>query len=86
MLELFGLVRMSLTDCQLNVLMDTMIITATNAPIGICRTRSASTRIRNSRNSPALDRWRATFARELQDRGINAVATRQPVGPLVVLN
>lgn len=26
-----------------------------------------------------LDRWRATFARELQDRGINAVATRQPV-------
>lgn len=26
-----------------------------------------------------LDRWRAVFARELQDRGINAVATRQPV-------
>ena len=26
-----------------------------------------------------LDRWRAVFARALQDRGINAVATRQPV-------
>ena len=26
-----------------------------------------------------LDRWRAVFARGLQDRGINAVATRQPV-------
>lgn len=26
-----------------------------------------------------LDRWRAVFARSLQDRGINAVATRQPV-------
>ena len=26
-----------------------------------------------------LDRWRGVFARTLQDRGINAVATRQPV-------
>ena len=26
-----------------------------------------------------LDRWRALFARGLQDRGVNAVATRQPV-------
>ena len=26
-----------------------------------------------------LDRWRAVFARGLQDRGVNAVATRQPV-------
>jgi hypothetical protein len=26
-----------------------------------------------------LDRWRAAFARGLQDRGVNAVATRQPV-------
>jgi hypothetical protein len=26
-----------------------------------------------------LDRWRAVFARNLQDRGVNAVASRQPV-------
>ena len=26
-----------------------------------------------------LDRWRSVFARGLQDRGVNAVATRQPV-------
>jgi len=35
--------------------------------------------VRLSPRKADLDRWRAVFARNLQDRGVNAVATRQPV-------
>ena len=35
--------------------------------------------VRLSPRKADLDRWRAVFARDLQDRGVNAVATRQPV-------
>jgi hypothetical protein len=35
--------------------------------------------VRLSRRKADLDRWRAVFARNLQDRGVNAVASRQPV-------
>ena len=37
----------------MNVLIETMIITATRAAIGICFTQSPSTTIRNSRKAPA---------------------------------
>ncbi len=35
--------------------------------------------VRLSPRKADLDRWRAVFARNLQDRGVNAVASRQPV-------
>jgi hypothetical protein len=35
--------------------------------------------VRLSPRKADLDRWRAVFARSLQDRGVNAVASRQPV-------
>ena len=35
--------------------------------------------VRLSPRKADLDRWRAVFARNLQDRGLNAVASRQPV-------
>ena len=35
--------------------------------------------VRLSPRKADLDRWRAVFARTLQDRGVNAVASRQPV-------
>ena len=35
--------------------------------------------VRLSPRKPDLDRWRAVFAQNLQDRGVNAVASRQPV-------
>ena len=35
--------------------------------------------VRLSPRKADLDRWRAVFARGLQDRGVNAVATRQPI-------
>jgi hypothetical protein len=35
--------------------------------------------VRLSPRKADLDRWRAVFARHLQDRGVNAVASRQPV-------
>ena len=35
--------------------------------------------VRLSPRKADLDRWRTVFARNLQDRGVNAVATRQPV-------
>jgi hypothetical protein len=35
--------------------------------------------VRLSPRKADLDRWRAVFARKLQDRGVNAVASRQPV-------
>ncbi len=35
--------------------------------------------VRLSPRKADLDRWRAVFAQNLQDRGVNAVATRQPV-------
>ena len=35
--------------------------------------------VRLSPRKADLDRWRAVFARNLQDRGVTAVATRQPV-------
>ena len=35
--------------------------------------------VRLSPRKADLDRWRAVFARNLQDRGVNAVANRQPV-------
>jgi hypothetical protein len=41
---------------QLNVPIETMIMMATSAAIGICATQSPSTRIRNSRNTPAQKR------------------------------
>ena len=40
---------------------------------------SVPTGVRLSPRKADLDRWRAVFARNLQDRGVNAVATRQPV-------
>ena len=35
--------------------------------------------VRLSPRKAELDRWRAVFARNLQDRGVNAAASRQPV-------
>jgi len=35
--------------------------------------------VRLSPRKADLDRWRAVFARNLQDHGVNAVASRQPV-------
>jgi hypothetical protein len=35
--------------------------------------------VRLSPRKADLDRWRAVFARNLQDRGVNAVASRQPI-------
>ena len=48
-----GCSRRFLIDVQLNVPIDTMIIMATNAAIGIWLTRSPSTKIMNSKATPA---------------------------------
>ncbi len=48
-----GLRRRSTMERHEKVLIDTMIITATSAAIGMMRTRSSSTRMRNSRKAPA---------------------------------
>ena len=39
MVSLLGITAMSRSEVQSKVLMETMIITATSAPIGICRTQ-----------------------------------------------
>ena len=51
-LELRGCVLRFLIDVQLKVPIETMIMTATSAAIGISFTQSPSTTIRNSRNDP----------------------------------
>ena len=51
--DCMGVERSRITEPQSKVPMETMIITATRAAMGICATQSCSTRIRNSRNRPA---------------------------------
>ncbi|MNT24034.1 hypothetical protein D3C72_1594830 [compost metagenome] len=53
MLDDGGLRLRSRMERHENVPMETMIITATRAAIGMMRTRSSSTRMRNSRKAPA---------------------------------
>ena len=53
-LERRGCLRKSFSELQLNVPIDTMIMMATSAGIGISPTMSPSTTSRNSRNAPAV--------------------------------
>ena len=63
MLELRGWVRRFRIEAQLKVPIETMIMTATSAAIGIRPTQSPSTTIRNSRNDARRRRSRAARAR-----------------------
>ncbi|MDT4834415.1 hypothetical protein FQZ97_680510 [compost metagenome] len=52
--ELFGCMRRSLTERQLNVLIDTMIMTATSAAMGICFTHGPRNTTMMSSSTPAV--------------------------------
>src|SRR5690554_769606 len=52
--ELFGWLRKATTDDQLKVPIDTMIITATTAALGICATQSPKKTTSISKNTPAI--------------------------------
>ncbi len=70
---------------QSNVLIATMIITATSAPIGMMRTRSPSSRIIANRNTPAtkvLRRVRAPLPTLMIDWPIMAQPAMPPKQPV----
>ena len=61
-LELFGVLRRLRNDAQLKVPIDTMIITATSAAMGICFTQSPRNTTRMSKTAPATA-WTAARGR-----------------------